>query len=188
MELIKDIVKQFYPLLVMLGCIGFVTWMFFSSDTFGKEGIWEGTGKVFSQVIGSDELKNEGMDYIGSFGSNYVPVVKYMAGVQVIGTSISFKDMFSVKNESGSWVSGSTEDDFVMYLVDIKGLAGNSVLAWLSTDSIGQMQEIPAPFVYDKEQDVLYFFGSGTYTVFVKLYGNSGSQITYEFRLPVEVK
>ena len=188
MELIKDIVKQFYPLLIMLGCISFVLWIFFSAEVFGGEGVFLGTGNVFSPMLETDELKNDGLDYVGSFASGYVPVVKYMGGAQVVGTSMSFKDMFSVKNASGNFVSGSTEDDFAIYLLDIKGQAGNSVLTRLSSEFIGQMQEIPSPFVYDREQGILYFYGSGIYTVQVKIYGNSGSQSTYEFQLPVEVR
>ena len=75
-------------------------------------------------------------------------------------------------------------DDYVCIL---------SVLAQVAIDSakrqfdIDIMEEIPAAFVYDKENDLLYIYGSGTYTVEVKVYGASGATQTYEFNLPVEV-
>mgnify|MGYP003301527749 FL=1 len=57
----------------------------------------------------------------------------------------------------------------------------------MSTDDLANMEELPSAFVYDKELDMLYVFGSGTYTVSVKIYFDVGGMETYEFKLPVEL-
>ena len=186
MELIKDIAKQFYPLLIMLACVLFVVGVYFSADMFGGTGVFEGTGEVFEPMLVSDELKNDGLSYVGSTSSGYTPVVKYISVAHAVGESVTFKDMFTVRKEDGTTVSGSTEDGFAIYLIDIKSLSGNSMLEVLSTEEIAGLEEIPAAFIYDKELDTLYFHGSGTYMVYVKVYGPDGGQTTYEFKLPVE--
>lgn len=186
MELIKDIVRQFYPLLIMLSCITFVLWIFFSSDIFGGDGVLEGGGKVYAPMMGTDQLKNDGLSYVGGASSGYVPVVKYSAGAQNVGEEAVFKDLFSVKKENGSFVNGSTEDGFALYLMDIRTASGNSVLATLTAEEIENLEEVTTAFIYDRENDILYFHGSGTYIVYIKVYGSSGGQKTYEFKLPVE--
>ena len=186
MELIKDITKQFYPLLIMLSCIAFVLRIFFSADVFGGEGVLESGGKIYAPMLHSDELKNDGLGYVSSAQSGYVPVAKYVGGAQCVGGQASFKNMFSVRKENGSFVGGSTEDEFALYLIDIQTESGNSVLAYLTADEIANMDEVPAAFIYDRENDELHFHGSGTYVVYVKIYGKSGGQTTYEFKLPVE--
>ena len=83
-------------------------------------------------------------------------------------------------------MNGSVEEDFAIYLMDIRNMDGNSVLEVLSSAEIEDMEEIPATFIYDREQDILHIFGSGIYVVYVKVYGSSGGQVVYEFKLPVE--
>lgn len=186
MELIKNVVKQFYLLIIMLGLVSFVTWMFFSNGLHGKESVFEGAGEVFTPVIDTGEIKNEGMDYVGEVISDYVPVITYTGGVQTEGSFVIFKNMFDVTLEEGSIVSGDAEDGFAIYLLDIKNSAGESAMLLLSEEEIAVMEEIPAPFVYEKEQDILCCFNSGIYTVYVKIYGTNGGEDTYVFKLPVE--
>ena len=186
MELIKDITKQFYPLLIMLSCIVFVLRIFFSADVFGGEGVLESGGKIYAPMLKTDELTNTGFETVASAQSRYVPVAKYAGNAQSVGGKATFKTLLSVKKENGSFVSGSTEDEFAIYLIDIQTESGNSVLAYLTADEIANMDEVPAAFIYDRENDELHFHGSGTYVVYVKIYGKSGGQTTYEFKLPVE--
>ena len=186
MELIKDIVKQFYPILIMCACVSFVIYVFFSANYNGGEGVFENAGNIYTQMIGNDDLKNDGLNYIGEETNSYVPEIKYNSGSKRVGECIKFKEQFLAKKEDGSFVNGSTEDDFALYLVDIKKTSGNSVLERLSSEEVGKLEEIPAPFIYDKEQDLLYIFGSGVYIVEIKVYGNSGAAELLEFKLPVE--
>ena len=186
MELIKDIVKQFYTLLIMIGCITFVLWIFFSAEIFGGEGVLEGGGKIYEPMLQTDELTNTGFETVAGAQSGYIPVAKYVGSAQSVGSKATFKTLLSVKKENGSFVSGSTEDEFSIYLIDIQTESGNSVLAYLTADEIANMDEVPAAFIYDRENDELHFHGSGTFVVYVKIYGKSGGQTTYEFKLPVE--
>ena len=186
MEILKDFVKQFYSIPIILGCVLFVIGVFFPSEVSGKQGIFVEIGNVFTPVISGKEIMSDGVHYIDSFISTYVPFVKYQAGVQMAGSYISFKEQFEVTKADGTVVSGSVEDEFAIYLQDIKNQAGQSVLLLLSAEEIEALEEIPAPFVYDKEQDILCCFESGIYTAYVKVYGINGGQKTYTFQLPIE--
>lgn len=186
MEVIKDIVKQFYPILIVASFVLFVVWIYFSATIYGESGIFKGAGTVYKPMLETDELKNEGLTYISGQGAQDVPVVKYNSGAQTVGTSTSFKEMLTVIKADGTTATGSAENGFAIYLMDIKTVAGNSAMEILPTEEIEGLEEIPADFIYDKDQDILYFHGSGIYTVYVKIYGESGGQAVYEFQLPVE--
>ena len=185
MEMIKEIVKQFYPIVMMVACVLFVITVFFSSSVHGGRDIFAGVAMFFSPMIKEDSHNTQFHD-LDSFVSEYVPVIKYGAGVQRVGDGISFKGMFEVVKEDGSIVRGDTEDEFSIYLLDIKNQVGNSVLIHMTEDEIMEIIEIPAPFVYEKEQDILYCFETGIYTVYIKVFGANGGQEIYKFQLPVE--
>lgn len=186
MEMIKSIVKQFYPLLIMMACVSFAVYTFFSGSLNGGEGMFEAGGNIYAPMLGTDEIKNDGLSYIGGASAGDVPVVTYASGAQQSGTNLIFKGLLSVKKSDGTIVNATTENDFTIYLQDIKTLSGESVLEVLSTSEIENLGEIPAPFIYDKVTDRLYMYSSGIYIVQVKIYGSSGGQEIYEFQLPVE--
>ena len=185
MEMIKDIVKQLYPLIIMLICVLFVTGVFFSETFLEKKGVFQGSGRLFEPVL-EEKIKNDGLHYLDVVVSTYVPVVKYVASAQTTGSSIRFKEQFEVTKEDGSVVKGSVEDEFAIYLLDIKNMAGESVLLRMTEDEIAREEEIPASFVYEAEEDILYCFENGIYTASIKVYGANGGQKTYEFMLPVD--
>lgn len=186
MELIKDIIRQFYPLLIMCACVSFVVYVFFCADYNGGMGIFENTGNIYVPMIKGDEVEHDGLNYIGEEVNSYVPEIKYNSGAKQVGDCITFKELFLVKKEDGSWATGDTEDDFALYLKDISQ-SENSVLEYMSSEEIENMEEVPAAFVYDKENDLLYIYGSGTFCVEVKVYGKGGATQIYEFNLPVEI-
>jgi len=188
MEMIRVIVKQFYPLLILFSCLSFVVYIFFSAELNNGEGVFEGAGSVYVNMIGTDELKNEGLNHVQSNEDGYVPMLKYNSGVRNVGDCVNFKEMFLAQKEDGSFVEAKTEDGFALYLEDIRNQSGNSVLVRLSSEEIERLEEIPASFIYDNEQGLLYFYGSGTYVVYVKVYGNGGAVELYEFNLPVETR
>lgn len=160
MEVIKSIVKQFYPLIIMLNCVLFTLWVFFSATIYNGNGVFEGGGKLFAPVLEADETKTEGFNYVSGSAGDCILKVECNAGVQTVGGSISVKNLLSVNKE----------DDVTIYLMDIRNQTGESVM----------------DTVYDKEQDTMCFHKSGTYVVYIKIYGVNGSQEAYEFRLPVE--
>lgn len=184
MELIKDVIKQFYPLLILSSCVLFVIYVFFSA---GDEGIFENVGAIYAPMMGSDALKNEGLQYLMSNTDAYIPVIRYNSGAKSVGDCMRFRTLFLVEMRDGNWVSGDEETGFALYLEDIKNKSGNSVLERLSPEAIDELEEIPASFVYDKENDLLYVYASGVYLVQVKVYGIGGGMQVYEFNLPVEI-
>ena len=186
MELIKDIVKQFYPLLVLMLSVSFVVWIFFSNGLAGKQNIFQATGNVYESMLDEEKKINDGLNYMPAEDNAIAPTIEYTQGAQEVGTQVIFKDMFTVTMADGSTKAASEEDGFAIYLRDIKSKDGNSVLQNLTTDAIEKLEEIPAAFVYDKELDTLYFYGSGVYIVELKIYGSSGVVEYYEFKLPVE--
>ena len=176
MERINDIIKPFYFLLITLACVCFV---------LGRKQVFQDVGMLYKSMI-KEEIKNDGFAYLNTFVSPYVPAVKYAASSLSTNSRISFKEQFVVTKEDGNIVKGSREDSFAIYLLDIRNSAGNSVLLRMSETEIAQIEEVPAPFVYEEKQDMLYCFESGIFTVIIKVYAANGGQEIYEFQLPVE--
>ena len=125
-----------------------------------------------------------GMLNTGSSGGNMS--VRYTEGVLTTGTMVSFREQFEVTTNTGVW-PGDSANGFAIYLVDIRDAAGNSRLVSLDTESIKEMTEITAAFVYDYEKDILYVHGSGVYQVYIKVYAENGTVSTFEYVVPVEV-
>lgn len=188
MNQIKVVIKTQFELLIMTGCVLLVIGIFFLSKTEYGMGIYGNTGTTFSPLVKDDELVNEGADHLTGAVNGYIPSVHYNEGALQIGDCVKFKSLLTVILEDGTITSGSTEYGFAIYLTDIRTNAGNSVLEKMSTDELANMEEIPSAFVYDKDLDMLYIFGSGTYTVLVKIYTDAGAMETYEFQLPVELQ
>ena len=186
MEIIKSMLKHYYSLLLLLAFFSFVIWMFFSEGLHGKENVFWATGEVVAPLLHGGEMKSDGIAYMENNVSGYVPVITYTGGIQEVGKYISIKSLLDVTLEDGTTVNGSVEDGFTIYLEDIKNSAGNSTLMYLTAEDIANMEEIPASFVYEKEEDILHCFASGIYTVYLKIYGSNGGVESYVFQMPVE--
>ena len=176
MESLKNILQQFYQLLILIACLLFVIHVFFRNGLEGERDVFTMAGRIYDQMIDDKSIPCNGLAYLEEIENTEPPVITYDAGVQTIGGTACFKELFH----------GGSEDGVALHLLDICNLSGVSVLEVLSTTEIAGLEEIPAPFVYDRELDQLYFFGSGVYTVYVKVYSDNGSQEVYEFRMPVE--
>lgn len=188
MNQIKVVIKTHFELLIMTGCVLLVIGILFLSKTEFGMGIFGKTGTTFSPLVKDDELVNGGTDHLDGIVKEYIPSIQYNKGALKMGDCVEFKRLLTVVLEDGTITSGSTEYGFAIYLTDIRTNAGNSVLEKMSTDELANMEEIPSAFVYDKDLDMLYIFGSGTYTVLVKIYTDAGAMETYEFQLPVELQ
>ena len=186
MDQIKIVIKSHIELLIMAGCVMLVIGVFFYSSQSAGMGIFGTTGTTFSPLVEDENMNNEGTNHLQGLVSGYIPLVIYNSGAQQVNTCVAFKNLLSIKLENGTTVSGNTENGFALYLSDIKTKEGNSVMEVMSANDIAQLEEVPAPFVYDKENDLLYIFASGTYHVIVKIYTDSGASQSYEFQLPVE--
>ena len=187
MDQLNVIIKIMFELLIMAGCMILVIKVFFFSETDYGTGLWGKTGTTLSPIVEDGLLVNEGMDDLYGYISDYIPIVRYNEGTLLQGDFVEFKSLLSVELEDGSVVNGSAENGFVLYLLDIQTKMGNSVLEKMSTDELAATEEIPNTFVYDKELDMLYIFGSGTFTVLVRIYSDAGGSQLYQFKLPVEL-
>ena len=186
METLKSIIRQFYHVSLLLLCLIFVIYVFFQDGIEGQRDIFTAVARIFDSMLEEETIQCNGLSYIENEVSDEVPEIRYVSGAQQAGTNLIFKSLLSVKKANGEIVNGTVEDDFAIYLLDIKTLGGESVLETLPTAEIENLGEIPAPFIYDKGTDRLYIYSGGVYLVQVKLYGSSGGQEVYEFHLPVE--
>lgn len=187
METIKIIVKGHYPILIAGACVLFVVAVFFTNTANGGMGIFGTAGSVYEPIIDTEDVSTKGPEFIGNTGmTTDVPIIKYASGARTAGEVLTFKNLLKVQFSDGTEVSGSTENGFAIYLVDIKNSEGNSEMLEMNAEDIENLEEIPASFLYEKENDRLHLHRSGTYTVIVKIYADSGLSAIYEFKLPVE--
>ena len=180
-------IKTHYDLLILAGCLLFVINIFFFTKTENGVGIFGKSGTIFSPLIFEDAHVNEGAKHLNGFRNGYIPSVRYKEGVLRQGDCVEFKGLLEITLENGTTVGGVVENDFAIYLVDIRTKDGNSVLEVMHTEELMNMEEIQSSFLYDKEMDLLYVFGCGTYIVTVKIYSQTGGMEIYEFQIPVEL-
>lgn len=186
MEILKSIVRQFFHLLLLVCCFIFVLQIFFQERIEGERDIFSAAANVYDNMMKKESVQCNGLNFLENEIADDVSELIYNAGARQAGTNLRFKSILTVRKTDGTVVNGAVEDDFAIYLVDIKTIGGESVLETLSTSEIENLEEVPAAFIYDKATDRLYLYSSGVYLVQVKIYGSSGGQAVYEFRLPVE--
>lgn len=180
----KKIVNTLFALLIMGMMVTFAIGYIFSGSIAGGNGIFEGIGSILDSVSSNKTRTLPTMD--NSLSSGTAPILKYSSVPYSIGSCVTFKSLFTVITDNGE-KNGSEEDDFKIYLSDIRSHTDNSVVQFVTTEQIITMEEIPAPFLYDTQTDMLYCFESGIYTVYVKIYGNNGTYAEYEFLMPIEI-
>ena len=172
MELIKDVMRQFYPVLIMTSCLLLVLSIFFSAS-----GAWGKSGNIFSFALETRKIQNECFDYIEESMEDFFLDVRYIGGVKSVGEIVCVQELFAMENQEA----------YEIYLVNIKQENGDPAMVILSAEDIAAMEVIPAPIIYEKESDMLYFCSSGLFTMSIKVYGTNGSQRSYDFKMPVEL-
>lgn len=187
MEHFKIVIKTKYELLILTGGILFVIGVFFFSDKEYGIGLFGNTGTTFLPLAEDVAIFNEGTGHLQGYVNDYIPCVYYNGGALRQGDRVRFKELLSVELENGGMVRGDSKSGFALYLIDIQTQSGNSVLEIISTEELEEMEEIPNTFVYDKERDTLYIFASGTFTVLVKIYSETGGFQNYQFKFPIEL-
>lgn len=186
MEVLKSIIRSFFHVLLVAAFFLFVLQMFFQDGIKGERDVFTAAAEVYDPMIRSKTVQCNGLTYLENNGACNISEVIYSSGAKQAGTNLIFKSLLSVKKSDGTIVDGTVEDDFAIYLINIKTQKGESVLETLSTSEIENLGEIPVPFIYDKATDRLYLYSGGVYLVQVKIYGRGGGQAIYEFQLPVE--
>lgn len=164
-DALKEILKQLFLIIITAACVCFVLYVLFSGNIAGETGIFKGVGNIYSSMLSEDEIRSDGISYIENLGEQTAPKLEYISGAQTAGRNVIFKSLFLVTLDDGVPKSGTEEDGFAIYLKDICDTSGNSVVSFFKTDEIEGMDEVSSSFIYDTEQDILYFHKSGTFTV-----------------------
>lgn len=175
----KKVLSYVFSVLAIVPIVIFSIGFLFN-DNFNRYG-------ELLDVVDSTEKTGVEIDLNEEIGNANAPTLEYMQGPQEVGNCFVFKSVLQVTTETGI-KNGTVEDDFAIYLSDIKSGAGTSVVEFLSKEQIESLEEIPAAFLYDQENDMLYCYKSGAYKVIIKVYGSNGTQVEYEFILPVEAE
>lgn len=179
----KKAMKILFELLLMGIVVVFAIEYIFNGSIAGGNGIFQGIGNILDTTATNETTTLPTMN--SSVSTKTPPIMKYQSSSHEVDSSIVFKSLFTVITENGE-KNGVVEDDFAIYLSDIRSEAEISVVEFLTTEQIEALKEIPAAFIYDTQTDILYCYQSGVYKVLVKIYGNNGTQAEYEFSLPIE--
>lgn len=182
----KDTLKHFFALLVIIPVVMFAIYFLYTGNVGNGHGLFAGIGNLLEGAVTGGDT-DPALPDAGAVTGTDAPLLKYSASTQEIDSSIRFKSLFTVITENGE-KNGTTEDDFAIYLSDVRNSADVSVVEFLTSEEMDELEEIPAPFIYDEESDMLYCYKSGVFTVLVKVYGANGAQAVYEFLLPVEAQ
>lgn len=178
----KKPLKYIFVMLMIVPVVLFSVHLLFGKSQSGDRLVFDTIGDVLESANVEDTPKAD-----VTITRSDAPIIKYNQGTHEVDTSVNFKSMFTVVTSNGE-KNGIAEDDFSLYLSDIRSVADLSVVEFLTTEQIEALEEIPAAFLYDKEKDILYFHQSGVFTVMVNVYGTDGTMAQYEFTLPVEAK
>lgn len=170
-----------FTALLVIFCIGYLI-----AGPIGEEsGLLAGIGSMFENVQEKENI-SESYQMLDSVMDAEPPTVKYVGGVKNVGDAVPFKEMLQVCLSGDVFHSGTEETGFYIYFNDIKNEMGNSVVICLETEDVEALEEIPSPFIFDTEQEVLHFHKSGVFTMYVKIYIDNGNSTLYEFTIPVE--
>jgi len=181
----KKVINVLFALLLMGIVVIFSIEYIFNGTIAGGNGIFQGIGNILNATTTDETYTLPSLN--SSASTKTPPIIKYVSSSHEVNSSIRFKSLFTVITENGE-KNGTVEDDFTIYLSDIRNGAGVSVVEHLTTEQIEALEEIPAPFLYDTQTDTLHCHQSGVYVVSVKIYGSNGTLAEYEFQLPVEVR
>lgn len=180
----ENVIKKLFLLVLAVIVVIFVIILIWGDEEKGTHGFRD-LG-VVADASTEVEMTADGLEYL--YGEEkVVPTLRYIGGVKKVGDSIDFRELFEIQLKDGTTLSGTQEGDFYLYLEDITDEKGDRKFITLYAEENAAVEEISSPIVYEKDTRKLCFNESGTYHVFVRIYGKSGRMETYEFKLPVEI-
>jgi len=179
---LKKPIKYVFAILIIVPFVLFAVHFLYGKNESGNYQVFDVIGNILESADISDIT-----DIEITIDHSRAPIIEYCEGAHQVNSMTEFKGMFTVTTENGT-KNGKLEDDFALYLSDIRSASNLSVMEVLTTEQIEALEEIPAAFIYDQEKDILYFHQSGVFTVLLNVYGADGNMAQYEFLLPVEVK
>ena len=176
----KEVIKNYVAVAISaLFAIFCITYLFVSP--IGKR-----IGSIFNNVE-KETAKSESHLLLEEMLTATAPKVKYVGGTKNVGDIVAFKELIEVCLSEDIYKLGVEEDGFYIYFQDICDENGNSVVTYLDENEIDALEEIPTPFIFDKERCLLFFHKSGIFVMSIKIYTDIGISTTYEFLVPVEV-
>lgn len=171
----KPFIKQYFPLILTVLGACFAIQIFFHGLGRLPSNIFTYMGASFSDFNQKDNLSTVAQK-MEARPNVPLPSIIYSGKTLTIGKAIYFPDLFPL-----------SETNAALYLDDIRNQNGISVLTSLSSSEIETLEELPSGVIYDKEQQLLYFYDSGIYQVSLRLFLEGNDGILLECNIPVEV-
>lgn len=182
----KNLINEnFLIILAAIGLIFLVTVYFVGLGNEG--GIFTSLGSGVESTTQESYITDIAPELEGAVTTE-IPTIHYSGGARTVGDVIELKNLFDVEYEDGTTVKLSEATNLKVVLKDVRDKEDNLVVTKLSTEDIEALEEIPTAFIFDKEQNLLYFHKSGIFTVYIKIYSGTGNGILYQFSIPVEVR
>lgn len=181
----KEVLKE--NIFVILEVIGLIFLMIVYFVGLNQEGdIFASLGSGVGPIMQESYIVDLSSDIEDTVARD-IPTLYYNGGTRSVGESVYLKELFDVLYEDGTIVPLNEVDTLEITLKDIRDTENNLVLEKLSTEDIEALEEIPAAFIYDNEQFLLYLHKSGVFTVYINIYSGTGNGALYQFSIPVEV-
>lgn len=181
----KEIIKN-YVGIVLEACFVIFCIAYILMGTVGeKKGLADKIGTIFEDVE-IQNVKSEAHLVLKDKIESERPTVRYVGGTKRVGEFVKFKELVEVCLPQKSFESGIEEKGFYIYLEDIQDKNGNSVVISLKAEEIEALEEIPAGFILDEENGILYFHKSGVFVMYLMIYTEDEIGTAYECMLPIE--
>ncbi len=182
----KEQVKKFFPILIAALGVVFAVAVYFTGTVGTGNGLYSELGAAITGITGDRVISN--VQAAESTVPVEVPGIKYNAGAKTVGDAAGIRELFLFSYSDGRMVSGADEESIVIYLMDIEDSTQGSVLEKYTTEEIGAMEEVSAPFIYDVQKNILYFHKRGSFKMKIKVYYDANTSVEYEFLFPVEAR
>ena len=175
----KESIKHFFPLILTILCtLSGIYLLLYSFSNIGN------AFSNLSQKHPSTSIAEK----LASQQNTSFPNLIYVGKTLTVGKPNLLSDLFSIKTSADTSSARSTHTDTKLYLVDAKSAKGTSLLTTLSSSEIENMEEIPSAVIYDPNEQLVYFYKSGIYTLSLRLYYGPHAGVLFECQIPVEVR
>lgn len=181
----KNIIMQIIMIVLTIVFVLFAVDYFFHGPVGEKTGFFGGSGAVL-EGFSDKQIVSNGIEALTNSVNTSIPTLKYTGGTRYVGETVHFRELFQIALNGIDFQDATVEDGYALYFYNIMDLFGNPVVIELETEEINALEEIPAAFIYDTENDTLHFHKSGTFTIIVNVYLETGAQFLFECLLPVE--
>ena len=175
----KETIKHYFPLILSVLCATYAIYTIFHSLTE--------IGQAF-ETMSQKNHKSFVAQTIASQIEEEIPTPLYIEQSLIVGEEYFLEDLFELEFSNGSLIPFGADSDIALYLIDIKNANHTSILTKLSTENITSLNTIPSSAIYNTDKKLLYFYSSGIYTLYIRLYYHHHPGVLFECHIPVEVR